>query len=130
MINPDEDDVCFVEPFLDFPIVNLFPTVRPVYFINDLIAQIDRSAVVISMRYHGCILAMLRNKPAIALFEQKSRDLFVRYGLDSFFSEGGKTIPDISNFTGPNDKIAVDQQIFRSELENVLSLLPVVGKKR
>jgi hypothetical protein len=130
MINPDEDDVCFVEPFLDFPIVNLFPTAQPVYFVNDLIAQIDKSAVVISMRYHGCILALLRNKPAIALFEQKSRDLFVRYGLDSFFCEGDKTIPAISDFVGPNDKIAMDQKIFRSELEDVLSLLPVVGKKK
>ena len=82
------------------------------------------------MRYHGCILALLRNKPAIALFEQKSRDLFARYGLDSFFSDGDKTIPDISDFAWPNDKIAMDQQIFTNELEDVLSLLPVVGKKR
>jgi hypothetical protein len=54
----------------------------------------------------------------------------VRYGLDSFFCEGDKTIPAISDFVGPNDKIAMDQKIFRSELEDVLSLLPVVGKKK
>jgi polysaccharide pyruvyl transferase WcaK-like protein len=123
-INPDEDEICFIEPFLDFPLVQAFPRAQAVYFANDLISLIDRSESVVSMRYHGCILAMLRSRPVVGLYEQKSLDLLARYDLGRFFSASGTTIPDTSNFTTPNDEIIRDQEIFRKELTAVLSLLP------
>src|SRR5262249_12716943 len=46
MIDPERDQICFVEPFLDFPLVKLLPTVRPLYFVDDLIALIDQSEIV------------------------------------------------------------------------------------
>jgi len=85
MIDQDKDQICFIEPFLDFPLLDIFPTAHPIHFIDDLISLIDQSAVVISMRYHGCILALLRNKPVVGLFEQKSLELLLRYNLAPFF---------------------------------------------
>jgi hypothetical protein len=123
-INPDKDEICFIEPFLDFPLVKEFPRAKAIYFVNDLISLIDQSESVISMRYHGCILAMLRSKPVVGLYEQKSLDLLARYDLGRFFSASGATITDTSNFTTPNDKIIRDQEIFRKELTEALSLLP------
>jgi polysaccharide pyruvyl transferase WcaK-like protein len=129
-INVSDDKICFVEPFLDFPLLNLYPSAVPIYFLNELISLIDRSTMVISTRYHGCILAMLRNKPVAGLFEQKSLDLLKRYDLHQFFVSDGLTIPDASEFKRPQERILKDQEIFRTELNNVLSLLPVRAKAR
>jgi polysaccharide pyruvyl transferase WcaK-like protein len=122
-IKPEEDEICFVEPFLDFPLLEVFPSARPIYFIDDLITLIDRAALVVSTRYHGCILSILRNKPVVGLFEQKSLELFTRYDLSQFFTADGTTIPDSADFTRPSDKIIRDRDIFRTELTAVLSLL-------
>jgi hypothetical protein len=122
-INPDKDDICFLEPFLDFPLVDMFPTARPLYFLDDFLSLIDEAAEVISMRYHGCILAMLRNRPVIGLFEQKSRDLLKRYGLSHCFSGDGASLPCLSNDSRAAEKIIEDREIFHEELTTILSLL-------
>ena len=101
----------------------MFPTARPLYFLNDFLALIDEAAEIISMRYHGCILAMLRNKPTAGLFEQKSRDLLTRYGLNHCFSGDGVSIPNFSNAIRASGKIVADREIFRKELTTILSLL-------
>jgi hypothetical protein len=85
IIDPDGGEMCFIEPFLDFPLLQTFPKAKAIYFANDLISLIDQSQSVVSMPYHGCILAMLRSKPVVGLYEQKSLDLLTRYDLRRFF---------------------------------------------
>ena len=127
MVNPEQDEICFVEPFLDFPLLDIYPAARPIYFIRELITLIDRAAMIISMRYHGCILAILRDKPILGLSEQKSRELLIRYNLSDFFSDGGTTIPDPGEFSRPVDKIVRERDLFRRELSSVLSLVSIVA---
>ena len=127
LINLGEDQVCFVEPFLDFPLLEVFPTARAVYFVDDLISLIDRSATVVSMRFHGCILALLRDKPAVGMFEQKSLDLLTRYDLGHCFCSDEQSIPGPANFTSPKCKLLADRGIFRAELKEVLSLISAAG---
>jgi hypothetical protein len=123
LVDPSKDRICFIEPFLDFPLLEVLPTARPVYFIDDLITLIDRSAMVISMRYHGCILALLRDKPAVGLFERKSLDLLTRYDLGHCFCSDEREIPDSANFTSPKGKLLGDRDIFGAELVELLSLM-------
>jgi hypothetical protein len=125
-VNPLQDQICFIEPSLDFPLTLPFPTAQPVYFIDDLLSLIDQVDLVISMRYHGCILGMLRDKPIVGLFEQKSSDLLARYGLQQFFVDSETSmarVPDISMYPRPQDKILRDRKIFHEELSHVLSIL-------
>jgi hypothetical protein len=127
LVDPNEDRICFVEPFLDFPLLEVLPTARPVHFVDDLITLIDRSAMVISMRYHGCILALLRDKPAVGLFERKSLDLLTRYDLGHCFCSDDREIPGSANFTSPKGKLLGDRNIFRDELVELLSLIPIAS---
>jgi len=129
-INPTEDDICFLEPFLDFPLLEMFPTAHALYFLDDFLTLIDDATEVISMRYHGCILAMLRSKPVIGLFEQKSRDLLTRYGLGHCFSGDGLGFPNSSNGVRAGDKIIGDQEVFQRELTKILSLLGTTPQYR
>jgi Polysaccharide pyruvyl transferase len=129
-VDPTNDDICFLEPFLDFPLLNMFPTAHPLYFLDDFLCLIDKATEVISMRYHGCILAMLRNKPVIGLFEQKSCDLLRRYGLGRFFSGDGLGFPNSSSGVRAGDKITEDREVFQRELTKILSLLDTTPKSR
>jgi len=125
MIDLEQDKICFVEPFLDFPLLDSYPTARPIYFVDDLLALIDQAMTVISMRYHGCILALLRAKPIVGLFERKSLDLLTRYDLGCFFCNNMTPIPDFASFASAEAKLLSDQDIFRAELTKILALIPV-----
>jgi polysaccharide pyruvyl transferase WcaK-like protein len=127
MVNHEQDEICFIEPFLDFPLLDTYPAARSIYFIKELTTLIDRAAMIISMRYHGCILAILRDKPILGLVEQKSRELLTRYNLSQFFSGDGTTIPNPVEFTRPVDKIVRERDLFRRELGSVLSLVSMVA---
>jgi polysaccharide pyruvyl transferase WcaK-like protein len=75
----NKDDVCFLEPHLDFGITVHIPRAKPIYSTDDLFSMMDKTDIVLSMRYHGCILAMLRGKAALGFVEMKSLALLKRY---------------------------------------------------
>jgi hypothetical protein len=85
-ISHSDDVVCFIEPHLDFPLIEILPNAKPIYFLEELISLIDEADQVLSMRYHGCILSMLRGKEVIGLYETKCSDLLDRYGNKELFS--------------------------------------------
>lgn len=125
MIDPATDDVCFIEPHLDFPLMLDLPFAKPVFDVEELLQLIDRSDAVISMRYHGSILAMLRGRPTVAIKEHKSLDLLRRYGNEAFFRPDFAEIPtDFSNYVSPASQLAEDQALFISEMQRILTCLP------
>ena len=124
LVDPAQDEICFVEPHLDFPLMGAFPSARPVYRTEELIALIDNADIVVSMRYHGCILSMLRDRPAIAVREHKSLDLFRRYGNERYFVRTAAEISfDLSQYHAPDDLLLRDRADFISEMNNILATL-------
>jgi polysaccharide pyruvyl transferase WcaK-like protein len=81
----DRDKVCFFEPHVDYSIVADIPDARPIYGVQQLFELMDNVDVVVSSRYHGCIFAMLRNKPVIGIHESKIMSLFDRFGAPGAF---------------------------------------------
>ena len=123
-VDPEQDEICFVEPPLDFPLVSEFPFAKPVYGTDELIAMIDNADVVISMRYHGCILGMLRDRPTIGVREHKSMDLFRRYGNERYFVRNAAEISfDLAQYRAPDALLIRDRAHFVSEIGNVLATL-------
>jgi hypothetical protein len=114
-----------VEPHIDFRLIERLPNALPVYFVEELISLIDKADLVLSMRYHGCILAMLRGKRVFGLREQKCFDLLARYGNKLSFSASLKNeaYNDIRYFT-PSKYLAGDREIFLRELAKALSFIP------
>jgi hypothetical protein len=124
VVDPDEDEICFLEPHLDFPLVAEYPSAKPMYRAEDLIAAIDAADVVLSMRYHGCILGMLRDRPTIGIREHKSMELLRRYGNEAFFSRNAAGIAgDFSAYKAPDDLLVRDRARFIGELNDVLATL-------
>jgi polysaccharide pyruvyl transferase WcaK-like protein len=124
-ISQKDDAVCFIEPHMDFRLVEHIPTARPVYFVEDLIRMIDQADLVLSMRYHGCILAILRGKHVFGLHAHKCLDLMSRYGNELSFSESIST--EISNaveYFSPATYLSDDRQIFLRELSKALAFIP------
>jgi hypothetical protein len=114
-----------VEPHIDFRLIERLPNALPVYFVEELIALIDKADLVLSMRYHGCILAMLRGKRVFGMREQKCFDLLARYGNKLSFSSSLKNeaYDDIRYFT-PAKHLASDREIFLRELAKALAFTP------
>ena len=121
---PDGDEVCFLEPHLDFPLIQVYPRAIPIYFVQDLIALIDRADNVFSTRFHGCILSMLRRKPAFGFQEQKIKDLLTKYGNAQAFS---KTLSrgelSETNYNNPYPSLIQDRGVFVSQLAEMLALV-------
>jgi hypothetical protein len=124
-LGQSNDTVCFVEPHIDFRLIERLPNALPVYFVEELIALIDKADLVLSMRYHGCILAMLRGKRVFGIREQKCFDLLARYGNKLSFSGSLKNerYDDIRYFT-PAKYLANDREIFLCELAKALAFIP------
>jgi len=119
----NKDAVCFVEPHLDFGIFAHIPTAKPIYCIDDIIPLIDWADIVFSMRYHGCILAMLRGKPAFGFTEMKSMSLLRRYENESlFFKELVYPLNDPIKYHPPEIKLADDRMIFLRGLSKALAV--------
>ncbi len=91
----DRDKVCFIEPHVDYPIVADIPEARPIYEAQQLFALMDDVDVVVSARYHGCILAMLRKKPVVGIRESKIMSLFHRFGARGAFYN---TLSELAEF--------------------------------
>jgi hypothetical protein len=124
LIDPENDEICFLEPALDFPLLAQFPRAQPIYEAAELTRMIDKADLVISMRYHGCILAMLRNRPTIAVREHKCLDLFRRYGNERYFVHDVADISfDLSRYQAPAELLARDRGQFMSEMSNLLAIL-------
>jgi polysaccharide pyruvyl transferase WcaK-like protein len=120
-----DDPVCFVEPHMDFPIIEHLPNARPIYFVEELIPMIDQADLVLSMRYHGCILAMLRGKRVMGLSEQKCSDLLARYGNKlSFSSSVANTVSSSIEYSKPNMNLTKDRTIFLDGLSKALAFIP------
>ena len=120
-----EDAVCFLEPHLDWRIVQYIPDAIPIYCVNDVLALIDQVDAVYSMRYHGCILAMLRGKAAYGLQEPKCLSLLSRYNNADNFSSCLRypdTTPQWNVLS--EKKLAEDRENFFSALRQVLDLVP------
>jgi hypothetical protein len=87
--------------------------------------MIDQADIVLSMRYHGCILAILRGKQVFGLRVQKCFDLLSHYGNELSFSNSIST--DISKdieYFSPMIYLSADRQIFIRELGKALSFIP------
>jgi hypothetical protein len=116
------DRVCFIEPHLDFQIVQKLPNAIPIYRVEDLISMIDGADLVLSMRYHGCILAMLRGKRVFGLFERKCCDLMERYGNSQWFSAALSNPADLTApYVSVGSKLSQDRITFLRGLQKVLS---------
>ena len=119
------DVVCFFEPHLDFPIVEFIPNAIPIYCVEDILYLIDNSSDVVSMRFHGCILALLRDKPIYGLQEAKSLSLLTYFGIKSNFSEPLLTPEEISfHPADTREKIEQERQRFLTGLKDVLTVVP------
>lgn len=124
-ISQTDDIVCFIEPHIDFPIIEHLPSAVPIYFVRDLITMIDQSDLVLSMRYHGCILAMLRGKRVFGLREQKCSDLLARYGNKLSFSTAvANAVNTGIKYSPPNICLDEDRKIFLDELSKALASIP------
>jgi Polysaccharide pyruvyl transferase len=124
-LSQTDDVVCFVEPHMDFPIIERLPSALPIYFVEDLITMIDESDLVLSMRYHGCILAMLRGKRVFGLREQKCSDLLARYGNRLSFSTSiANAVGAGMKYSPPNVYLHEDSKIFLRELSKALAFIP------
>jgi polysaccharide pyruvyl transferase WcaK-like protein len=125
-IHKTDDAVCFIEPHMDFRLIDYIPSARPVYFVEELITMIDRADLVLSMRYHGCILAILRGKQVFGLHAQKCFDLLLRYGNELSFSNSlaTKICKDVGYFS-PTTHLSADRQMFMEELSKALASIPV-----
>ena len=117
-----DDTVCFVEPHIDFRLIEHLPNARPIYFVEELITLIDDADLVLSMRYHGCILAMLRGKRVFGLREHKCFDLLERYGNKlSFSTSMGNEIHERTKYFPPANYLSEDRKIFLHELSKALA---------
>ena len=104
--------------------IEYIPNARPVYFVEELISMIDEAELVLSMRYHGCILAMLRGKCVFGLYEQKCFDLLERYGNNLSFSAAldYQVHERVAHFSAES-KLAEDRLAFYSGLSKALSFV-------
>jgi hypothetical protein len=110
---------------MDFRLIEHIPSARSIYFVEELIAMIDQVDIVLSMRYHGCILAMLRGKHVFGLREQKCFDLLARYGNKQSFSVAiaNEIYKGIKYFL-PANYLGEDRQTFLRELNKALAFIP------
>jgi polysaccharide pyruvyl transferase WcaK-like protein len=116
--------VCFVEPHLDFRITQYLPNAVPIYDTHTLLSMMDNADTVFSMRYHGCIFAMLRRKTVFGLYEPKCLSLLRRYGAEKNFSAELAYVTSVQGQPRWDDEQLVrDRLAFRSALEDVLRLV-------
>jgi polysaccharide pyruvyl transferase WcaK-like protein len=129
LVDLDRDEVCFLEPHLDFPLIAKIPGAKPIYRASDLVRMIDRADMVLSMRYHGCIFAMLRDRPAVGIREQKSFELLRRFGNGKYFViEAPTSIDSIKELTRTQQYIrptalAQERQTFMEELHKLIAMI-------
>ncbi|RIA46301.1 polysaccharide pyruvyl transferase WcaK-like protein [Hephaestia caeni] len=109
--DPKHDAACFIEPSLDITVSRHFPEAVPISSVDDLVEMIDAHHLVISTRYHGCILAILRGKAVVGIREQKSKELLARYAAGSRFYPSFSVMSgtDIST-DGSNDRLLADDR--------------------
>lgn len=122
LFNPDIDHACFIEPALDWPVWKVFPEARGLTDALELVSLIDRSELVISTRYHGCILAVCRRTAFIAIREQKSKELCSMLGIESAFF-GSFTQLRFNNLSicEPDyQRLEVERLLLRSKLAEAL----------
>jgi polysaccharide pyruvyl transferase WcaK-like protein len=119
------DKICFVEPHMDFQLITLFPNAQPIYSAEEFITLIDNADIVLSMRYHGCILAMLRGKPVYGLREPKCFDLLNRYGNELSFSTSVEyEAYKYTRWFPPEGHLNEDRKTFLRELSKTLAFIP------
>jgi hypothetical protein len=130
-LSETEDEICFIEPHMDTRLIEHIPNARPIYFVEEFITLIDQADLVLSMRYHGCILAMLRGKRVFGLREQKCFDLLVHHGNEESFSASMEN--DAYNsvkYVPPNTSLGEDRELFLRELSKVLAFVPEAETNR
>lgn len=130
-IEKNGDSVCFIEPHLDFPMVKHISNAKPVYSIASLISMIDESTEVVSMRYHGCILAMLRGKKTFGLHEPKCLSLLQHFKNKEFFSSSLRCDIDFKSMTysAIENQLAEERIVFLQGLNRAFSIYDADSKK-
>lgn len=122
LFNPDIDRACFIEPALDWPVWKVFPEARSLTDVDELVSLIDRSELVVSTRYHGCILAVCRRTAFIAIKEQKSKELCRMLGVENAFvgSFAQLGFDNLSICDADYQRLEAERTILRSELAEAL----------
>lgn len=117
------DSICFIEPAIDIDLTAHFPEAYMLNSVDEMIAMIDEHDDVVSTRYHGCILALLRGKRVVGIREQKTQELLTKYGLEQHFFTSFANVKDIDDLprTDVRDLVAQDRAVFRSGLDAALS---------
>lgn len=116
------DSVCFIEPAIDFDLTAHFPEAYMLTSVDDMIAMIDAHSDVVSTRYHGCILALLRGKKVVGIREQKTQELLTKYGLAQNFFTSFAHVKDIDDLpqSDVRELVAQDRATFLSGLDTAL----------
>ena len=126
LIDFARDAVCFLEPALDYMICLTMPAAIPIYCLEELLVLMDNSDLVVSMRYHGCIISMIRGVPTVGIREEKILSLFTRYGNDAFFFRDveGLQLPALDSYVSPDKILLEDEILIQREMATVLRLIP------
>jgi polysaccharide pyruvyl transferase WcaK-like protein len=122
-IDADRDSVCFLEPSQEYSLLMDYPAAQAIYSSSELVQLIDEAQNVVSMRYHGCILSMMRGRPVMGVREDKSRQLLSRYGNTIYFTPvfDNFELPDFSNFIPTHQALDRDRSIVLQELTYALN---------
>lgn len=120
-IDRERDRICFLEPHRDYALVTRWPTARPIYRLDELVPLIDASDAVVSMRYHGAILAILRDVPVFAVGEDKSAELLERFDAAAAYHRTGDTFDRrTSPLPTPRARLRAERTAFLGELGALL----------
>jgi polysaccharide pyruvyl transferase WcaK-like protein len=91
LIGDIQYDTCVLEEFVDvlksrnISIDTLWLTVEPALTVKELLRQVGETEAVISARYHNLVMALIQNKPVIALSDHAKLDSLVTdFGLAQY----------------------------------------------
>ena len=123
-----QDIVVGLESKLDKPLKKIFPTMAFVQSLEDFESIICRSQKVVSMRFHGLILALRRRRPAYSVRMQKGTALLNMLGLGNYAFASARDIKFDREDDPDNigSQINFFREIFRNSLLNMLSTLDLL----
>jgi polysaccharide pyruvyl transferase WcaK-like protein len=102
LIGDIQYDTSVIEEFVDVLKSRNIPTeaplliVEPALTVKELLRQVGETEVVISARYHNLVMALIQNKPVIALSDHAKLDSLVTdFGLAQYLVPLGNLSPDV-----------------------------------
>jgi len=95
-------DASVIEEFLDVLKIRKIPTDEPMLItelaltVEELLRQVGQTEAVISARYHNLVMALIQNKPIMALSEHPKLDsLATDFGLAQYLLPLANLSPDV-----------------------------------